>query len=240
MRRIIKALFITFLILIIVVGLLFMFRGELERHARSIAQQELMEQILKGETDITLLDVPVVQGVEQEFEDDSISEAEAVPERRKASIQVTGYGIIEIPTIELAMPLVKGTDAGSLNTAAGWYTDSAQIGSAGNAVILGHRMYGYGEHFNRLDEVKNDDEIIITLGDGSYYVYKVNGTETILPEKLMDTLREHNDGYILTLVTCTPTGVGSHRLLVYAELTESYDSSTDTVVLADSTEGELK
>lgn len=237
MRQTIKTLFIIFLLLAFCVGALFMFRSDFERWAREKAQKELMEQIRQGETEITLRDVPVVPGVEQEFPDSSPPEEETSPERRKASIEVTGYGIIEISSIELAMPLVKGTDADSLTTAAGWYTESAEIGSAGNAVILGHRMYGYGEHFNRLDEVRSEDEIVITLADGSYYVYKVTGTEIVSPEDLMNTLRDHNDGFLLTLVTCTPTGVGSHRLLVYAALTETYLSSTDTIMAAEQGRG---
>ena len=45
---------------------------------------------------------------------------------------ITGYGLIEIPAIELEMPLVKGADAYSLRAAVGWWPQSAEMGTAGN------------------------------------------------------------------------------------------------------------
>ena len=79
-------------------------------------------------------------------------------------------------------------------------------------------MKKYGRHFNRLDELKPGAAVTLTGADGSAFTYVVTGTEIILPEELMDTLSAHTEGFNLTLVTCTPTGVGSHRLLVYAAL----------------------
>ena len=217
-RKAIITLLVIFLLLVIcAVGLMFA-RPFIERMQRAAIQNRLMDDILSGSEAITLSDVPVVEGAGDEF---GATEELAAKRERRPTIEVTGYAVIEIPCIELAMPVVKGTDEASLSAAAGWYTESAEVGAAGNTVILGHRMYGYGEHFNRLDEVKEGDEIIITLANNEYYVYTVTGTEVISPDVLMDTLAKHNEGFALTLVTCTPTGVGSHRLLVYAELTDS-------------------
>ena len=92
------------------------------------------------------------------------------------------------------------------------------MGEAGNCVIFGHRMTGYGRHFNRLGELTEGDIIFLYGMDGSRYAYEVTGSETIEPGILMDTLRDHNEGFSLTLVTCTPMGVNSHRLMIYANL----------------------
>lgn len=210
-------LFVILVLLIIVAVGLVAAKPAIERIQRALIQKQLMDEIKNGSTEITLTDVPTVEGAEDEFSD---AEEGSKIRDRLPSIEVTGYAVIEIPAIDLAMPVVKGTDANSLCAAAGWYTESAEIGSAGNAVILGHRMYGYGEHFNRLDEVQVGDEIIITLSNYEYYTYTVTGTEVVLPDLLMDTLEKHTEGFCLTLVTCTPTGIGSHRLLVYAELAD--------------------
>ena len=82
-------------------------------------------------------------------------------------------------------------------------------------------MVTYGRHFNRLDELKQGDEVILYNMEGDRFVYVVTGAEVIEPGNLVDKLYEHSEGFQLTLVTCTPTGVGSQRLLVYAELDSS-------------------
>ena len=119
------------------------------------------------------------------------------------------------------MPLVKGADSYSLRAAIGWWPQSAAMGSAGNCALFGLRMVTYGRHFNRLDELKAGDEVLLYPLEGEEYRYIVTGSETIEPSALVDKLYEHSEGFQLTLVTCTPTGVGSHRLLVYAELDDS-------------------
>lgn len=214
MKRLITTLLAIFLLLTIIAGAIVFFRPKISRVRRENVQKEMMEQIKSGKTDIVITSVPAIEGVEDEFTEIAAEQPSYHP-----SIEVTGYGIIEIPVIELAMPLVKGTDAASLTAAAGWYTESAEVGTAGNAVILGHRMYGYGEQFNRLGELKLEDTVYITLSTGNTYSYTVTGTEVIDPSSLMEKLAEHNEGFCLTLVTCTPIGDISQRLLVYAKLT---------------------
>lgn len=223
MRKTIVSLFVLLLLLIIFACLLVFYRPQLDKARRQTVQQQLIEQIMSGRSQIVIENVPIIENDEYEMElsiaDDT--EPQAV---RRPTIEVTGYGVIEIPVIELAMPLVKGCSYQSLQAAAGWFEKSAEIGKAGNAVILGHRLRSYGEQFNRLDELKENDEIFITLADGSGYIYRVTGYEVILPDDLMETLVSHNEGFSLTLVTCTPTGVASHRLLVYAVLVDKQEA----------------
>lgn len=215
-KKTIRTLCVILLLLLVCAGALLILRPHIDSLRRGQVSEELMEKIKSGETDIRIENVPIVEGAEAEF----AAEAPAPRTERRPAIEVTGYGVIEIPAIDLAMPLVRGCGEQALMAAAGWYEESAEPGTAGNCVILGHRMSGYGEHFNRLDELKEGDEIVVTLADGTYCTYKVTGTEVIGPAELMARLKEHNDGFALTLVTCTPTGVGSHRLLAYASLTE--------------------
>ena len=200
---------IIFLLLAAAAGALFVLRPTIIDMQRQKAEVQIMERIESGSTDISDIKAPEMEGEESEF-----SELEP-PEERP---EVLGYGVIAIPKIDLQMPVVEGADSWSLRASAGWYPESAEMGQAGNCAIFGHRMYEYGRHFNRLDELEKDDIIKLYDADGHTFKYVITGKEVIKPDILMDTLADRNDGFSLTLVTCTPTGVGSHRLLIYAKL----------------------
>ena len=95
-------------------------------------------------------------------------------------------------------------------------------GQEGNFVVLGHRMKTYGLLFNRLGEVVLDDEIVITMLDGTVYTYVVDNIIPALdPAELSDYIGiDSGTGKQITLVTCTPTGVGSHRIIIIGHLRE--------------------
>ncbi|MEA5151963.1 MAG: class D sortase [Oscillospiraceae bacterium] len=208
MRKTIKIMLVVLLLLAIVAGALFLSRASIIDAQRAAVEDELIARIESGQTQLGEVNVHAVEGEESEFAEI------AGPE----PVEVTGYGVISIPAIELTMPVVEGADSYSLRAAVGWLPESAEMGSAGNCVIFGHRMYEYGRHFNRLDELREGDSIILYDAKGSIFTYTVTGTETIEPDTLMDTLAGHNEGFGLTLVTCTPTKIATHRLLVYATL----------------------
>jgi len=226
-RKGLKRLFVLLLLLIAVLGALLIARPHFQDEQRESAEDILIQKIQEGEHIITLPDIPEVEGESfDELEEiapeylspDQTGDEENAQDANQEPKTVVGYGLIEIPVIELEMPVVQGADTNSLRAAVGWWPESAPMGSAGNCVIFGHRMVTYGRHFNRLDEVKENDLICLYNTDGNAFQYKVVATEVIAPADLMSTLYAHNEGYGLTLVTCTPTGVGSHRLLVYAQL----------------------
>ncbi len=132
---------------------------------------------------------------------------------------VSGIGIIEIGSINLRLPIVDGVEGSKLKVAPGHVSESAGIGETGNCIIAGHRNYSFGEMFNRLDEVKVGNEIVIMLVDGTEYTYQVYGTTVIEPGDMK--LFEYEDGQKkLTLLTCTPIIKATHRLLVLANLVE--------------------
>ena len=216
-RKLIITMFVILLLLVAAAGGHFLARPSIIDMQRQASEEELLNLIQSGQTQIEVFPVPAMEGEEVEFAELQYD----VSETEVELIEVTGYGVISIPSIELEMPLVKGADSYSLRAAAGCYPESAEMGAAGNCVIFGHRMSGYGRHFNRLDELKKGDQITLYNANGEHFTYTVIGSEVIKPDVLMDTLLEHNEGFSLTLVTCTPTGVGSHRLLVYAQMDTS-------------------
>ncbi|MBO4926680.1 MAG: class D sortase [Clostridiales bacterium] len=137
-------------------------------------------------------------------------------------VVLTALGSIKIPSINVDIPLWDDATIVSLRYGAGRLKDTADPGQEGNMTILGHRMRAEGKLFNRLGEMEIGDTIEITCIDGNKYVYMVDTIyEAVLPEEL-DNFIDIDDGLgkQVTLVTCTPTGVATHRLLVIGHLKE--------------------
>ncbi|WEV59103.1 class C sortase [Bifidobacterium sp. ESL0728] len=138
-------------------------------------------------------------------------------------------GTIRIPKISVKLPIYHGTSDTALAQGAGHlYGTSLPVGGAStNAVISGHRGLANATMFTRLDELRVHDIIYIdslqhTMG------YRVIGIHVILPD---DThLYKVVPGKdLITLMTCTPYGVNSHRLVITAErgrIPEDIPSST--------------
>lgn len=120
-------------------------------------------------------------------------------------------GIMYIPKINLQVAVSEGTDMKTLKYAVGHFSGTALPGKRGNSCFAGHRSYTYGEYFNRLDELKIGDLITIETKDGKY-AYKVNKINVVNPSDTY-VLDQTNDSEI-TLVTCTPIRIATHRLIV--------------------------
>lgn len=139
-------------------------------------------------------------------------------------VYVYGIATIRIPSIDLEMPVAADSSAYSLRVAVGHYPDTPLPGEPGQTVIFGHRMYSYGRHFNRLDEVKVGDPIII-VRNGVTYTYEVTRNHLIVPAQLGDMMYRSFEDDRLMLVTCdpknAPPGGAPHRLIVEAVLVKT-------------------
>ena len=95
------------------------------------------------------------------------------------------------------------------------FKDTPYTGDKGNSAIAGHRSYTYNQYFNRLDELVEGDEIIIQTkkGEFTYVIYK---KFVVLPEEV-SVLNDTKEAE-LTLITCTPVRVATHRLIIKAKL----------------------
>ena len=123
--------------------------------------------------------------------------------------------VLTIPTIGLEVAMREGVGSYSLRYSVGHYPRSVMPGETGNCVILGHRNYTYGEFFNRLDELAAGDEITLERA-GTAYTYTV--TETFVVEPSDTYVLGPTDDATVTLITCTPIRVATHRLIVRATL----------------------
>jgi len=126
-------------------------------------------------------------------------------------------GIIEIPNIKVSAAILEGTDDKALKYSVGHYSETAQPGEAGNCVLLGHRNYLYGHFFRKLNELEVGDEIIIKK-DKNTYTYIVSESFVVSPEDVW-VLDQTSDS-IITMITCTPIGTYTDRLIVRGVLLE--------------------
>lgn len=132
-------------------------------------------------------------------------------------LDLTGTGImgyINIPKIDVELPIYHGTEKGVLQVGVGHMEGSSLPvgGDSTHAVLSGHRGLPSSRLFTDLDEIVVGDTFTITVMD-RVITYKVDQIKIVLPEEIEDLYIEDGMDYC-TLVTCTPYGVNTHRLLV--------------------------
>lgn len=125
--------------------------------------------------------------------------------------------LLRIPKISLEEAVREGDSRDVLSSALCHLEDTSYPGKAGNCCISGHRNYTFGKYFNRLEEVTVGDTIELETFD-NVYRYQVYETQVVTPDnvKVLDS----TGGKTLTLITCTPIFVGTHRFIVKAILVE--------------------
>ncbi|HFU3804616.1 TPA: class C sortase [Streptococcus suis] len=132
-------------------------------------------------------------------------------------LDVAGSGImayVEIPKLNTTLPIYHGTDAEILQVAIGHIPGtSLPIGGKGtHAVISGHRGLPSAKLFTDLDQLVEGDIFYIQVLDQTL-TYEVDQILTVTPDDVSALTIDPDQDYV-TLVTCTPYGVNSHRLLV--------------------------
>lgn len=133
------------------------------------------------------------------------------------TLDVTGTGImgyVEIPKISVSLPIYHGTDATVLQIAIGHIPGSSlPVGGQGtHCVISGHRGLPSARLFTDIDQLREGDLFMLNVL-GKTLTYQVDQIRVVLPDELDDLAIDDGQDYC-TLVTCTPYGVNTHRLLV--------------------------
>ena len=133
------------------------------------------------------------------------------------TLDVSGTGImgyITIPRIGVELPVYHGTSDGVLQVAAGHLEGSSlPVGGAGiHAVISAHRGLPSAKLFTNLDQLEVGDTFTITVLDRTL-TYEVDNISIVLPTET-DSLKVSEGKDYITLMTCTPYGINTHRLLV--------------------------
>ena len=154
-------------------------------------------------------------------------------------LNLTGSGImgyIEVPKIDCTLPIYHGTDEAVLQIAIGHIEGSSlPTGEVGcHTVLSGHRGLPSAKLFTDLDKVELGDLFVIRVLD-EIMTYEVDQILIVLPEEL-DALALDPEHDYCTLVTCTPYGVNTHRLLVRGHRTENQELEKIIKVVADATQ----
>lgn len=137
-------------------------------------------------------------------------------------------GYVEIPTISCTLPLYHGTEESVLQVALGHLEGSSLPvgGKSSHCVISGHRGLPSAKLFSNLDQLKKGDRFILHILNQSL-VYEVDRIQTVLPKEIdYLTIEEGKD--FCTLVTCTPYGINTHRLLVRGVRTDEAVNENET------------
>jgi len=156
-----------------------------------------------------------------------------------ACLNLTGSGImgyIEVPRINCTLPIYHGTDEAVLQIAIGHIEGtSLPTGGPGNHTVLsGHRGLPSAKLFTDLDQMEVGDLFVIRVMN-VVMTYEVDQILIVLPEEL-DALALDPEQDYCTLVTCTPYGVNTHRLLVRGHRTENAELEKIIKVVADATQ----
>ncbi|PWE75317.1 class C sortase [Bacillus cereus] len=156
-----------------------------------------------------------VQGSTQTFAD-PFAEKEKIGEKSYADALNIGdvMGYVEIPKIKVKLPIYQGTSEKVLSRGVGHLDKSSlPVGGEGtHTVLTGHRGLPSALLFTDLDKMKETDVFYIH-SLGKVLAYQVDQIKVVLPSETEDLLIVNDQDYT-TLLTCTPYGVNTHRLLV--------------------------
>ena len=147
----------------------------------------------------------------------------------------TGTGVmgyIDIDKIGVELPIYHGTDPGVLQVGVGHIegTSLPVGGESTHCVLSGHRGLPSAKLFTELDELAVGDTFTITVLD-RVITYQVDQIKTVLPDEVSDLQIEEGKDYC-TLVTCTPYGINTHRLLVRGVRTDGDGRRTAGIVVS--------
>lgn len=145
-------------------------------------------------------------------------------------------GYIDIEKLGIHLPIRHGTDEKTLQTAVGHLQGSSFPigGQSSHAVLVAHNGLPSAELFTDIDQLNIGDTFRITVLAQEYY-YKIDQILTVVPEEAEKALSILPGKDEVTLMTCTPYGVNTHRLLVrgtrYFPLPDEKTVKTDGAVI---------
>ena len=150
------------------------------------------------------------------YEDPFVSKNNTTEPRMRKENDKLGepVGYIAIPTISVNVPIYKGTSDYILQKGIGLLEKSSMpIGGEGtHAALTGHRGLPESKLFTDLDKMQIGDIFYIHSVAGTL-AYEVESIETVLPHET-ETLKIVDDRDLVTLITCTPYMINTHRILV--------------------------
>ena len=126
-------------------------------------------------------------------------------------------GSVEIPKIDLKLPIYHGTEEEILTNGIGHLKESSLPvpGEASHSILTGHRGLPDAEMFTRLDEIDEGDVFYVNICNHRF-AYRVCDIQVVRPEDV-EILEIQPGRSLISLITCTPYGINTHRLVVTGE-----------------------
>lgn len=155
-----------------------------------------------------------------------------------ALLNVSGNGImgtVEIPKIKVKMPIYHGTNEAVLQVAIG-HIEGSSLPTGGwgtHCVISGHRGLPSAKLFTNLDQLVVGDKFMLHVLDETL-TYEVDQILVVLPTE-MEALEIDPFSDFCTLITCTPYGINSHRMLVRGHRVETQAVKAPVRITSDAT-----
>ena len=160
-------------------------------------------------------------------------------QRYNALLNLSGNGMmgyLEIPCIDVSLPIYHGTEETVLQQAIGHieWTSLPVGGESTHCVISGHRGLPSADLLTHIDRMRIGDRFYLNVL-GQKLEYMVDEINVVLPSDTDLLTIEEGQDYV-TLLTCTPYGINSHRLLVRGNRVLDGKPSAGTVILTDEIE----
>ena len=160
-------------------------------------------------------------------------------EKYTQTLNIDGNGVmgyVEIPSINVSLPIYHGTDEVILQTSIGHleWTSLPVGGTSSHCVLSGHRGLPSAKLFTNLDKLVVGDVFILRVLD-EVLTYEVDQILIVEPQET-DSLKIEEGKDYCTLVTCTPYGINTHRLLVRGHRIENQEGAGSVLVTADATQ----
>lgn len=209
---------LVFLLLILGIGILFWpaICSLVHRHRETGAIQAMQKQL-------EVTDIEKQRSLAEEYNAGLLAAGGASQEEYNQILDIDGgmMGYLEIPKLGVELPIYHGTGEVVLAKGVGHLTGSAfPIGGEGNhSVLAGHTGLPGAELFTNLTELAEGDTFCISVL-GQLLIYEVDQVKTVLPGEGEDLTPVPGEDHC-TLVTCTPYGINSHRLLVRGKRVET-------------------
>ena len=233
-----------FIVLILIAGLSLLLYPTVSDYINSLNHRNTISQYTSTVENISIEDREKLLAAALEYNEELavngagslVNLSDERREKYNSLLNVSGNGImgyINIPTISVSLPIYHGIEDTVLQVGIG-HLDGSSLpvgGKTSHSVLTGHTGLPSATLFSNIDRLVPGDIFTIHIL-GETFTYEVDQIETVLPNELNSLKIEEGHDYC-TLITCTPYGINTHRLLVRGHRIENlpeYVESTEELV----------
>ena len=234
--------FTTFLlVLIFVAGLSLMLYPTFSNYWNSLHQTRVIASYAEEVANMNDEEYTEIWQAARDYNNEILSRRNpyVLPDEKRATyeslLNIGGSGImgyVEIPSIEVTLPIYHGTSDAVLQVASGHleWTSLPVGGSSTHTVLSGHRGLPSAKLFTDLDELREGDVFMLRVLD-EVLTYEVDQILIVLPTDTENLQIVGGKDYC-TLTTCTPYGINTHRMLVRGHRIETEEQQVMFVRVA--------